>query len=128
MALHTLPLSDDELVRQYKAGRNTVELAQQCGCHPGTIRNRLLKRGVTLRSNKHKLKNLTPEELERLVQVEGLSDGQVGARYGVSNSTIRLLRLRYAIPSHPRNAGNAPRTRNGRPTRAFQQEQEAANG
>ncbi|GAB4207261.1 MAG: hypothetical protein OHK0022_35290 [Roseiflexaceae bacterium] len=128
MAADKLPISTAELVQQYNAGRSTVELARQHNCHPGTVRHRLIKAGVKLRSNRSRLAELSRAELEQMVLGEALSDAQIGHKYGVSHATVRMKRVRLGIPSHPRNAISAPHTRNGKPTRAYPQQQEAAHG
>ncbi|GAB4214236.1 MAG: hypothetical protein OHK0022_52460 [Roseiflexaceae bacterium] len=122
MAFRALSICDDELVRQYRAGNSINGLARQHQCHPSTIRRRLLNCGEPLRDRNKKLAALGRAELERLVQRQGMSDGQIGYKYAVSPSAVRNRRLRYGIASHPRNARYARQNRPSRPARRPQTE------
>ncbi|GAB4204560.1 MAG: hypothetical protein OHK0022_29810 [Roseiflexaceae bacterium] len=122
-------IRDDELVELYHSKASITWLAQYYNCHPATIRRHLLKCGVELRPHGRKLQFLSKDDLEQMIHNERMSDGQIACKYGVTPTTVRKLRLRYGIASHPFHAGRGAGGRAKRyGTRPPQQQQEASDG
>lgn len=82
-------LSTDEVVRRYQNGESSNEIAETYGLQGESIRYRLRKAGVDIRSKKAAAKNgteWTPErqELLKSLWIQGVSAGEIRKQLGIS--------------------------------------------
>jgi lambda repressor-like predicted transcriptional regulator len=88
------PNQVDQLVADYVAGANIDTLARSFGMHRQTVRNHLLRREVTLRSDSPAL---SETQIDHLVELHatGLSTAKLGKQVGVGPTTVqRALKAR----------------------------------
>jgi hypothetical protein len=96
-----LDIPVDEVVARYQAGESLLSIAIDFDALPESIRWRLRKRGVQLRSRSHATPRKLKGELERRALAsyaanDGETVAELAARYGVVQSTLQ---------THARRAG-----------------------
>ena len=82
-----------DLVEQYQRGATLVALAAEVGCHPVTVRRRLLAAGVQLRSSRT-VERRDPQWWQDQI-ASGRSVADLAAELGLTSGTVRR-RLRAA--------------------------------
>lgn len=82
-----------DLVAQYQRGATLVALAAEVGCHPVTVRRRLLAAGVTLRSSRTVVRRDLQWWEDQIA--DGRSVADLAAELGLTTGTVRR-RLRAA--------------------------------
>lgn len=95
MALKTLSLDTDDLVRQYRSGRPVDEIARQFGIGKVSVYRRLHQAGVTLLNPRPRLAVPIAELLSRYRA--GESENALATAFGVSRPAIRKRLLEAGI-------------------------------
>lgn len=86
------PVSDVDLVSAYRSGIGSYRIAARFGISPASVRSRLRRAGVRLRSARGTLRGPTAADVARMRKA-GLTVRELATHFGVSHVTI-LDRLR----------------------------------
>lgn len=102
----TTPEEDQEMVRLYAEGWTTDQLADRYSVNAGTVKYRLKRNNVTLRSRGGPFRDFSEEEVEqaKALYAEGVSQSKIGEVLGTSQSAISNLFKRHGIETGSRIA------------------------
>lgn len=91
------------IVADYQTGMRGAEIARKHGINEWTVRHRLRRSGIPLRSN-----SMNEDEiaLTQALRAEGLSYERIAARVGFSEGTVRNT-LRHSEQRHQKVNGDA---------------------
>lgn len=98
----------DELKKYISEGKSNSEIAKMYNCTPQAIASALFRLGL---SKQEKLPEINwvneKDTLEKLVNIDKLSDESIAEKYGVSASTIKRKREKLGIVRTVRTNGNS---------------------
>jgi hypothetical protein len=102
------------IVSRYEAGESLVEIAKDFSCHPQTIRNVALRRGVRVRDVGGRYRKWDPEEVAEIRRrwLAGERQGDLAEAFGTHSRTIKYLTSNLRREQQP--AGRSGVVRLGR--------------
>jgi len=98
------PEDEREIVRRYQAGETMAALGRAFNCHLATIRNVLVRHGVTPRGPGGPMRQVTREEAEVILRRwnDGEAQGTIAKSLGMSQSQVSRLLSLHGLASEKR--------------------------